>query len=146
MSRCGSGGRGERGHPGHNGRDGRDGNDGPPGPQGPQGEPGCAGDGGAVLTLEPGKRIVLPRGGKLKKLFAHSDLLLLPGQSINVWPRLNNRLEDLQSLTTSLVEGERQSSDKRHSLRANEGDILDVVVFFVGFVVEPILLISIILE
>jgi hypothetical protein len=96
--------------------------------------------------LEPGKRILLPRGGKIRKLFVHSDFLLLPGQSINVWPRLNNKLEDLQSLTASLVEGERQASDKRHSLRASEGDILDIVVFSVGFIVEPVLLISVILE
>lgn len=135
----GGGGRGERGHPGHNGRDGRDGNDGPIGPQGPQGEKGCAGDGGAVFTLEVGKRILLPRGGKIRKLFVHSDIPLAIGQA-DIFPRLNGEAGEL---VASLKTGEQKASDKKHYLRANEGDILDVLIL------GPIgltLLISVILE
>lgn len=121
--------RGERGHPGHNGRDGRDGEQGPSGPPGPPGE-------SSVLVLANGTEgpsssgfgILLPRSGKLRKLFLGSRLdssLILA--SITLYVAVNGKATDLFAV---LEKGENRASEKKISVRVNEGDLVSPLVRF----------------
>lgn len=119
--------RGERGHPGYPGRDGRDGKDGPEGPPGPKGDPGES----SVLVLASGsmvipdfRGIVLPRDGKLRRLFVRSRVeVLIP---IVVIVEVNGSITELSVLLTK----ERRAYDKRKYVRASEGDAVSLLTRF----------------
>lgn len=120
--------RGERGHPGHPGRDGRDGKDGPEGPPGQKGDPGES----SVLVLATGSLtvpdyhgIVLPRDGKLRRLFVRSRMdILVP---ITLIVEINGEATEL---LVELPKGERKASEKRKYIRAEEGDAVSLLSHF----------------
>ena len=119
--------RGERGHPGYPGRDGRDGKDGPEGPPGPKGDPGES----SVLVLADGsmtvtdyRGIVLPRDGKLRRLFVHSRVDVLVPFIVIV--EVNGNVTEL----SVLLDKERKAYDKRKYIRTSEGDVVSLLTRF----------------
>ena len=121
--------RGERGHPGHNGRDGRDGEPGPPGPPGPPGESSLLVlANGTDAMASPGFGIILPRSGKLRRLFIGSRLdssLILAG--ITLYVAVEGKATELFA---ALEKGQNRASEKKTIIRVNEGDVISPLVRF----------------